>query len=121
MRGLVLLILLSSLLLGDLKQQSEHRLQMSEAAGNAHIKYRVEPRCPDDSCTECGDAEVNLKLVVAKSGGVKQISVVRTPNPKLGEAARNAVKQWRYDRYLLNGSPVEYETYTTIRSWRCGT
>lgn len=121
MRGLVLLILLGSLGFGALKQQGEHRLHMSEAAANRHIKYRVEPRCPYGSCAGCRDAEVNLKVVVAKSGAVREITVVRTPNPELGEAAKNAVRRWTYHRYLLNGSPVEYETYTTIRSWKCGT
>ena len=121
MRGLVLTILLSSLALGDLEQRADDRLHLSEAAGNRLVKYRVVPRCPDDSCTRCENAEVNLKLVVGKSGTVKQITVVRTPNLKLAEAARNAVKQWHYERYFLNGSPVEYETHTTITSWICGT
>ena len=121
MRVLVPTLLLSSLVLDDLKQKGEHRVHLSEGAGNRLVKYRVQPRCPDDSCTRCEDAEVNLKLVVGKSGTVKQITVVRTPDPKLAEAAMNAVNQWRYERYMLNGSPVEYETYTTIRSWMCGT
>jgi len=121
MWSLVLTILLSALMLGDLEQRGDHRLHLSEAAGNLLVKYRVQPRCPDDSCTQCENAEVNLKLVVGKSGTVKQIAVVRAPDSRLAEAARDAVKQWRYERYLLNGSPVEYETYTTIKSWVCGT
>lgn len=121
MRVLVLTILLTSLALGDLEQQGEHRVHLSESAGNRLVKYWVQPRCPDDSCTRCEDAEVNLKLVVGKSGTVKQIIVVRTHDPKLAGAARSAVKQWRYEPYMLNGSPVEYETYTTIKSWMCGT
>lgn len=52
---------------------------------------------------------------------MKQITVVRTPDPKLAEAARDAVKRWRYDRYVLDGSPVEYETHTTLQSWTCAT
>jgi len=60
-------------------------------------------------------------LVVGRSGIVKQITVVRTPDPKLAEPARDAVEQWRYERYILNGSPVEYQTHTTLKSWRCAT
>ena len=121
MRVLVLAILLGSLAVGDLEQQGERRVHLSESAGNRLVEYRVQPRCPDDSCTRCEDAELTLKLVVGKSGKVKQITVVRAPDSKLAEAARNAVKQWNYERYILNGSPVEYETYTTIKSWMCGT
>lgn len=121
MRVFVLTILFSSLVSGDLKQREEPRVHISEGAGNLRIQYRAEPKCPYNSCTKCGDAVVNVKLVVGESGSVKQVTVVRTPDRKLADAAENAIKQWRYKRYLLNGSPVEYETYTTIKSWVCGT
>jgi protein TonB len=32
----------------------------------------------------------------------------------LGQAACEAVKQWRYKPYLLNGQAVEAETYVTV-------
>jgi len=32
----------------------------------------------------------------------------------LAPAAINAVKQWRYKPYLLNGQPVEVETTITV-------
>jgi protein TonB len=60
-------------------------------------------------------------LAVKKSGAVKQVSVVRAGDSRLAEAALHAVKQWRYNPYILNGSPVEYETRTTIKSWICRT
>jgi hypothetical protein len=120
MSVLVLAILLGSLALGDLERQGESRVHLSEGAGNRLVKYWVQPRCPDDSCTRCGDAEVVLKLVVKRSGAVKQITVVHAREARLAEAAIDAVKQWRYERYILNRSPVEYETYTTIKSWMCG-
>lgn len=120
MRSLALFtILFGSLALGDLQQPGEHRLYLSEAEGSRHIRHRVAPDCPD-ICSRCEGAEVTVKVVVGKSGAVKEVTVVRTPDRKLGEAAQEAVRQWRYERYLLNGSPVEYETYTTIRKWRCG-
>ena len=121
MRSLAFFVLFGSLALGDLKQPGEHRLHVAEAEGNRHVRHRVAPHCPEDICSDCAGAEVTVKVVVGKSGGVKEVQVVRTPNRKLGEGAREALRQWRYDRYLLNGSPVEYETYTTIRKWRCGT
>jgi hypothetical protein len=121
MRVLVLAVLLGSLSLGDLERKGESRVHLSEGAGNSLVNYRVQPRCPGDSCTRCGEAEVVLKLVVRTSGTVKQITVVRARDSRLAEAAIDAVKHWRYERYILNGSPVEYETYTTIKSWMCGT
>ena len=32
----------------------------------------------------------------------------------LGEAAYRAVKQWRYQPYLINGRAVEAETFVTV-------
>ena len=121
MRVLVLAVLLGSLALGDLERSGESRVHLSEGAGNRLVQYRVQPSCPYDSCTRCGDAEVVLKLVVRKSGTVKQITVVRARDPRLAEAALDAVQHWRYERYMLNGGPVEYETRTTIKFWTCKT
>jgi TonB family protein len=121
MRALVLTILLGSLALGDLGQKGENRLQMAEGAGNRRVTHRVEPICPDDACMLCKDAEVVLSVVVGKGGTVKQVTVVLAGDSRLAEAALSAVKQWRYERYILNSSPVEYVTRTTIKTWMCKT
>jgi hypothetical protein len=120
MRALVLTFLLGSLALGDLGQKGENRLQMTEGAGNRRVTHRVEPICPEDACTLCKHAEVVLFVVVGKSGTVKQVIVVHGGDSRLADAALSAVKQWRYERYIFNGIPVEYVTRTTIKSWMCG-
>lgn len=121
MRALVVTILLGSVLSGDLKQEGKSRLHISEGAGNNLITHRIQPICPDDACTLCKHAEVILRIEAKKSGTVNQVSVVRAGDSRLAEAALNAVKQWRYRRYIINGSPVEYETRTTMKSWACRT
>ena len=121
MRVIILAIFLSSLAFGDLEQKGESRVHVSEAVGNRLITHRVRPTCPDNTCTGCDSAEVALKLVIEKSGAVKQITVVRAGDSRLAEAALDAVRQWRYGQYLLNGRPVEYETHTTIKSGMCAT
>ena len=120
-RAFVLTILLGSLALDDLGQSGHSRVQMTEAAGNRLVTHRVEPICPNHTCTLCKDAEVVLTIVVGKGGIVKRVAVLRAGDSGLAEAALSAVKQWRYERYILNGVPVEYVTRTTIRSWACGT
>jgi Gram-negative bacterial TonB protein C-terminal len=121
MRVLVFAVLVSSLLWSDLEQKVENRVYLSETLGNSLIKYRIRPICPYDACSRCANAEVALKLVVKKGGIVKQVTVTRASNSRLAQAALDAVSQWRYERYVLNGSPVEYETHATIKSWKCGT
>ena len=120
MRVLVLAVLLCSLALGDLEHKGESRVYLSEGVGNRLVMRRVRPTCPDDACSQCEAAELVLKLVINKNGTVKQITVVRAGDSRLAGAALDAVRQWRYGRYMLNGSPVEYETSTTIKSWMCG-
>jgi protein TonB len=121
MRVLVFAVLVGSLAWGDLEQKVESRVHVSETVGDSLIRYRVQPICPYLACTRCANAEVVLKLVLKKGGTVKQVSVVHAIDSALAEAALDAVKQWRYDRYVLNGSPVKYETHATIKSWKCGT
>jgi len=121
MRVLVLAILLCSLARGDLEQKGESRVHVSEGVGNRLVTHRVRPTCPDVACSQCEDMEVVLKLVIRKIGIVKQITVMRAGDSSLAKAALDAVRQWRYGQYMLNGSPVEYETSTTVKSWMCGT
>jgi protein TonB len=39
---------------------------------------------------------------------------VLSGDSKLSKAATDAVKQWKYKPYLLNGEPVEIQTQVTI-------
>ena len=119
MRVIILAILLSSLAFGDLEQKGESRVHVSEAVGNRLVTHRVRPICPDNACTRCDGAEVALKVVIKKSGTLKQVTVVRAGDSRLAGAALEAARQWRYAQYMLNGSPVEYGTSTTIKSWMC--
>jgi len=119
MRVIVLAVFLSSQAFVDLEQKGGSRVHVSEAVGNRLVRHRVQPTCPDNVCTRCDGAEVALKVVIKNGGTVKQITVVRASDSRLAEAALDAVTQWRYGRYRVNGSPVEYETHTTIKSWMC--
>jgi protein TonB len=56
---------------------------------------------------------VVLQAVIGKDGRIENLRVV-SGNPLLVKAAMEAVKQWRYRPYLLNGEPVEVETQVTI-------
>ena len=120
-RVLLFAVLVGSLAWADLEQEIQSRVHLSQTVGNSLIRYRVQPICPYDACTRCAKAEVVLKVAVNKGGTVKQVTVAHGSNSTLAEAALDALRQWRYDRYVLNGNPVEYETHVTIKSWKCGT
>ncbi len=56
---------------------------------------------------------VVLHALIAKDGTIEQLEYVSGP-PMLVKAAMDAVKQWRYKPYLLNGDPVEVETTINV-------
>ena len=56
---------------------------------------------------------VILAATISKSGTIENLRLVSGP-PMLVNAAMDAVKQWRYKPYLLNGDPVEVETSITV-------
>jgi TonB family protein len=121
MKGLALAVLAGSLLWTDLEQKVESRVHLSRAVGDSLIQFRIQPICPYYPCGRCVNGEVWLKLVVKKGGTVKRVIVVKAGDSRLAEAALDAVQYWRYRSYVQNGSPVEFETYTTIDSWKCAT
>jgi hypothetical protein len=54
---------------------------------------------------------VVLHAIISKAGEVMDLSVMSGP-PQLIVSSIDAVRQWKYKPYLLNGEPVEVETTT---------
>lgn len=80
--------------------------------GNVQAKRiinRVQPAYPQEARKEGISGTVRLHVIVAKDGSIKQLEVM-SGHPLLQQAALDAVRQWRYQSTLLNGSPVEIDT-----------
>lgn len=56
---------------------------------------------------------VVMKAIIGKDGTIKDLTVVSGPD-MLQSAATDAVKQWIYKPYLLNGEPTEVNTTITV-------
>ena len=56
---------------------------------------------------------MGLKVVIGENGDVQDVQAI-SGDPALISPAVDAVKQWQYKRYFLNGSPVEVETTATL-------
>jgi protein TonB len=56
---------------------------------------------------------VVLSAVIAKDGTVESLSLF-SGHPLLVPAAMDALKQWRYRPYTLNGQPVEVMTQIKV-------
>lgn len=57
---------------------------------------------------------VVLGAVIGKDGTVQSLKVLNSPSPALSQAAMDAVKQWKYRPYVLNGTPIEVDTQITV-------
>jgi protein TonB len=56
---------------------------------------------------------VELQATISRDGTIENLRVVDGP-ALLRAAAVDAVRQWRYRPYLLNGDPVEVETTINV-------
>jgi protein TonB len=56
---------------------------------------------------------VQLEATVNKEGNITNLKVI-SGDAVLARAASEAVKQWRYKPYYLNGEPVEIQTQITV-------
>src|SRR5258706_3761807 len=56
---------------------------------------------------------VQIQATINKEGNVTNLKVL-SGDPVLARAALEAVRQWRYKPYYLDGEPVEIQTQITV-------
>jgi periplasmic protein TonB len=74
---------------------------------------RVQPIYPAPARNARIQGKVLLQAMISKEGKIEHLQLVSGP-PLLVAAAMEAVRQWRYRPYILNGEPVEVETQVTV-------
>jgi TonB family protein len=87
------------------------RISGGVMAGN--ILTKVTPVYPQEAKDAKVQGIVVLDAVIGKDGAIKSLRVLSGPN-ELANSALEAVKQWTYKPYLLNGNPTEVETTITV-------
>jgi len=70
---------------------------------------RVNPTYPPLARTARIQGKVLLQAQISKSGDIQNLQVI-SGHPMLIQSALDAVKQWKYRPYLLNGEAVEVDT-----------
>ena len=74
---------------------------------------RVDPVYPPLARTARIQGTVVLAAVISKQGTIQHLQVL-SGHPMLVPAALDAVSQWRYRPYVLNGEIIEVETQITV-------
>jgi len=75
--------------------------------------YKVVPQYPALGGAVRAQGTVVLEATISKAGTIANLHVVSGPAILQG-AAINAVSQWRYRPYLLNGQPIDVETTINV-------
>jgi periplasmic protein TonB len=83
--------------------------QLSEG----QLVNRVEPAYPHIAAISGIQGQVKLHAIIGRDGRIQSLSAV-SGHPLLVRAALEAVEQWRYRPYVLNGETVEVETLITV-------
>lgn len=74
----------------------------------------MEPKYPELPRRIGIQGDVILAAIIGRDGRIENLHVV-SGHPMLVPAAVDAVKQWRYQPYMLGSQPVEVETQITVR------
>ena len=79
-----------------------------------NLVHRTEPIYPAIAKQAGIEGTVVVKAIISRTGTIEQEQIV-SGHPLLARAALNAVRQWKYRPYLLDGEAVEVETQVTVR------
>ena len=89
------------------------RVNISQGVSQGLLVRKVAPIYPKTALTMRIEGPVELTTTISKTGDITHVKAV-SGDAQLVNAAVEAVKQWKYKPYLLNGEPVEIQTQITI-------
>ena len=105
---------LSGVLTATAAKPSLSRVRVSQGVSQGLLIEHVPPRYPVNALSTHTQGAVQIEATVDKEGRVVNPKVL-SGSPLLAPAALEAVRQWRYKPYYLDGEPVEIQTQITIK------
>jgi protein TonB len=95
------------------KVAAPQRIRVSAGVTSGLKVHDVKPAYPPLARQARIQGTVVLHAVISKDGSITGLNLV-SGHPMLAPAAIEAVKQWKYKPYLLNGEPVEVDTEVMV-------
>ena len=80
---------------------------------HGNLVHRIEPEYPVIAKQAGIQGTVVIRAFISREGTIERTQLLSGP-PLLARAALDAVRQWKYRPYYLNGEPVEVETQITV-------
>jgi protein TonB len=95
------------------KVATPQRVRVSQGVTQGLLIRKVQPNYPPLARQARIQGSVLLQAEISKDGSIENLRLL-SGHPMLAPAAIEAVKQWKYKPYILNGEPVEVETQITV-------
>ena len=89
------------------------RIKISQSYSQGLLIKSVQPKYPRNAPASHIEETVQVEATITKEGKVVNPKVLKGDR-LLTAAALEAVRQWRYKPYYLDGQPVEIQTEITI-------
>jgi TonB family protein len=86
---------------------------VSQGISGGQVLHHVSPVYPAQAKSQRLEGRVVLDAVVSEDGTVGDVKVLQGP-AVLAQSAMDAVRQWRYQPFTLDGRPIRRETTITI-------
>src|SRR5215471_4980269 len=95
------------------KVAAPQRVRVSQGVSQGLLIKKVQPPYPPLARQARIQGQVVLQAEISKDGSIQNLRLI-SGHPMLAPSAIEAVKQWKYKPYYLNGEPVEVETQITV-------
>src|SRR5208282_3392088 len=97
----------------SLSKPSLATARVSQGVSQGLLIKRVQPRYPQAALAVHAQGAVQIEATINKEGSVTNLKVL-SGDPILARAALEAVRQWRYKPYYLDGEPIEMQADITV-------
>lgn len=88
--------------------------RVSQGVSDGFLVHRVTPRYPPQALEMRLNGKVRVDAVISEDGRIENLNVIEG-SPLLARAATDAIRQWRYKPYKLDGKPVKMATTITVK------
>ncbi len=89
------------------------KMTVSQGVSRGLLVKQVQPIYPRGALQMRVEGAVQLSATISKTGDISEVKAL-SGDSQLAHAAMDAVRQWKYKPYLLNGEPVSIQTQITV-------
>jgi TonB family protein len=89
-------------------------LKLGDSEERPKIVKKVDPIYPEEAKKALVQGVVVLEVTTDEEGNVAKVAILKSESSLLNQASIDAVKQWKYERFLNKGNPISVAFPVTI-------